>query len=589
MDRLKLKSILKKKQTEKEVVRKAPQEKSIKEESQPQKELIKKGYARKGDLIARVVPSVPSKDGKNVYGEKIPSTQVHEPRLIAGSNVRLDKGTDYYMNCDGVVEVFKDEKGTHYIRGRLYKFGQFKIAVTEDEMEAYLTVVPPIGGAPPVKIEQVQSECENQGVVFGLNEDVIHRSLEKAENDQVSVNDVLIAQGEWPVDGNPGKLEFHVKLASGTPFTVLGDGRVDFKEHDLITNVEKGQLLAVAKKAQAGVKDGHTVKGEVIKAKPGRDTEVTIGNNITVEDKGDSLHYFATIGGQLVTDGKRMSVEHLFTVEGDVGPATGNISFDGNVLIKGGVQDNYEVISKNNIVVHGNVESALVKAGENITVLNGVVGKSKGSLFAKGNITVKFAENATLTAGGNILIHRAALNCKLTAGGKIISKKEKGQLIGGEVKAKEGIEVKILGNESEHKMDVYTGYDFFLEKRQQEFRLTRKKYEAGLKKIVLILDKLEKIRLDPDQLPDKLKKVYVEARKKRTILNVAIKNLIIKEQEIVHSMQDILDSKIIVHESLFRGVRIYFGKAFYEPDVTKVKVKIFYDKNYEKIKVEKIK
>jgi uncharacterized protein (DUF342 family) len=589
MGRLKFKSILKKKQPEKETVKKAPQKKSIAEVSQPQKKLIKKGYARKGDLIARVAPSIPSKDGKNVYGEKIPSPQMYEPRLIAGSNVRLDKGTDYYMNCDGVVEVFKDEKGIHYIRGRLYKFGRFKIAVTEDEMEAYLTVIPPIGGAPPVKIEQVQSACKNQGIVFGLKEDVIHQSLKKAENDQVSVNDVLIAQGEWPVDGNPGKLEFHIKLASGTPFTVLGDGRVDFKEQDLITNVERGQLLAVAKKAEAGVRDGHTVKGGIIKAKPGRDTEVTVGNNITVEDKGDSLHYFAAIGGQLVTDGKRISVEHLFTVEGDVGIATGNISFEGNVLIKGSVQDNYTVISKKNIVVHGNVGSALVRAGENITVLNGVVGKSKGSLFAKGNITVKFAENAALTAGGNILIHRAALNCKLTAGGKIISKKEKGQLIGGEVKAKGGVEVKILGNESEHKMDVHTGSDFFLEKRQQELRLTRKKYEAGLKKIVLLLDKLGKIKSDPFQLPDKLKKVYAEARKKRTILNVAIKNLIIKEQEILHSIQDISYSEIIVHESLFRGVRIYFGKAFYEPDITKTKVRIFYDKNYERIKVEKIK
>ncbi|KPJ89545.1 MAG: hypothetical protein AMS17_01515 [Spirochaetes bacterium DG_61] len=585
MGKLKLRSLTKKKEPEKVVT--LTRAERAKEKASIEKELVKKGYARKADLIARVIHAVCSKDGKNVFGEKIPAKKMYEPRLIAGSNVKVERGTDYYMNCDGVVEVLKDERGIYYIQGRLFRFGRIRVSVTGDEMEAYLTLIPSVGEADPVSSEQVISECERQGIVFGLDRDAIRSVVERAEKEGVESKDVLIARGEEPVNGSDGLLEFKVRFASGTPFKLLENGRVDYSEQDRITNVNEGELFAVVKKAQTGVKDGHTVKGELIKSIKGREVELEVGSNITVEDKGHALYYSSMIGGQLVINGKSVSVEPRLKIEGDVGPTTGNIRFDGNVLIKGNIKDNFHVVAKKSITVEGNVGSCVVKSGENLLVKNGVVGKNKAYLFAKGNLSVKFAENAVLVALGNIHIQRAALNCKMTSGERVVSKTEKGQIIGGEIRAKKGVEVKTLGNESEHKMDVFVGLDFFVENRLRELRSTKTKYENGMKKLLLILDKFNKIEGDPENLPEKLKKVYVETRKKRALLGLAIQNLKKKELELMGQLEERWEAEVLVHESLFRGVRIYYGGVFYEPDMTKTRVKIYYDKNYEKIKLEK--
>lgn len=588
MGKLKIKSLLKKKKVEKIKPKTQLAEKKAKKDEPIEQEYVKKGYAKRGDLIATIKPGVLGKDGRNVFDEKIPVKRVYEPRLIAGKNVKLDHGFSYYIICDGIVEVQKDKKDAYYIQGKRYRFGHFKVTVSGDEMKAWLMAIPPIGGAESIHPEEVLSNCKKQGIVFGLKEDVIYKTIKKAEEDRIVINDILIAEGENPVDGIDGKLEFKVKLASGKKFKALEGGSVDYREHDIITSVDKGELIAVVIRAQDGIKDGHTITGEVIKPKDGRDVEITLGNNITASDKGDSISYYSSIGGQLITDRNEISVEPLLTIEEDIGPETGNINFDGIVLIKGNVKDNYRVYAKKDITIQGNVGRAVVKSGENITVQNGIVGKNKCLVFAQGDITVKFAENSNLRAGGNIYIRRAALNCRCMAGNRIISKSEKGQLIGGELKAKKGIEVKILGNDSEHKTDVFVGSDFFLETRLQELGQEKKKYAAGLKKILLLIDKLNKITSNQDEVPDKFKKIYTDARKKKTLLGIAINDLRKKEQEYLLKSEELIDSEVIVHESLFRGVKIYFGKAFFEPEITKTRVKILYDKNYEKIKIVNI-
>lgn len=553
-----------------------------------EKKLVKKGFARKGDHIATIKPAVPGKDGKNILGEAIPADPVYNPHLIGGKNVRIEGGVNVYMNIDGIVEVLEDEKGTFYISGKPYQCGRFIVTVSDDEMEVYLTVIPSIGGAEPVHPGDVLSFCKNQGIVFGVREPVIEETIEEAAKERKSVDNVLLAEGEEPVDGGDGRMEYRVRIASGEKVKVLEGGRVDYKEQDLISSVEEGQLIMVIFKAQEGVKDGSTVKGELLKAINGRDIEITVGNNIRVEDKGDSIHYYSLIGGQLFTGDNKLSVEPLMIINGNVGPETGNINFNGAVVIKGNVSDNYRVYAKKDVTITGNVGSAVIRSDENIIVQNGVIAKNKGLIYARGDVKVKFAENSNLQAGGSIYIYRAALNCKLTSGEKIISKKEKGQLIGGEIRATRGIEVKILGNESEHKTDVFVGSDFFLEGQLKELKQKIRKYQVGLQKLMLLSDKINQIGVNPDDLSDKLRKVYMDALKKKTLFKLTINDLIKKESEFNVKLEEIVDAEIKVYESLYRGVRIYFGKSIYEPDKTRSNVKVYFDRTYKNIRISRV-
>jgi uncharacterized protein (DUF342 family) len=548
--------------------------------------LVKTGFARQGDLIAMVHTPVLGKEGRTVLGEIIPVEKVSEPRLVAGKNVIIDKGTQYIMKTTGAVEVCKDQKGTHYISGKLYRHGEFRVYISDDEMNATLSVTPPMGGAKPVVLEDILRQCEEQGILYGLKKEIIEETTSKVCEDRMAVSDVIIAEGDLPVEGKDGEIEFKVVRASGSTVAIRDDGGVDYKSQDRVTNVKKDQLIAVVIKERPGERDGHTVRGEVLPANSGTTVDFEIGNNIRIEDKGSSIEYYSTINGQLLSTGAWISVEPVLTIEGDIGPKTGNISFNGVVYIKGSIKDNYQVLSKKDIVVEGNIGNCIVKADRNLIVRNGIVGKGKGFVDAGVDVTVKFAENSNIRAGANIYIQRAALNCTLTVGSRIISLKEKGAIIGGDIRAKEGIEVKVLGNESEHRMNVRVGSDFILEESMEELVRKRRKFEEALRKIALLLDKLKKVSQDPLGLPQNLKKLYAESMKKGTIAKVAIGELNKKQSQLLVNLEKVYDAEIKVRDRMHRGVKVHIGKMSFEIENAQTNVRLYYDKNLEKIAVE---
>ena len=546
-----------------------------------------KGFARNGSLVATLSPAVPGKSGKDVLGNDIPPEQVKEVRLIAGKNIRVERGTQYFMGIDGKVEVLRDKQGSYYIQGTPYRNGSCNVKITEDEMSAYITIIPPLGGGRNVEMGDAILALQKKGVVFGIREAAVREAVERCIREGVVVENIAVAEGERPVHGENGRIEFKVVRASGSRVSYLDDGRVDYKDQDLITNVKKDQLLVVVKKAKRGLKDGHTVTGKIIKAQAGRDAVMGAGNNVRVEDIGGELHFISTIDGQLLARGREISVEPVLVIDGDVGPETGNIEFNGIVNVNGNVSDTYNVYAGKDIIISGNVGNSIVRSEGNIVVKNGVIGKNRGLVWAKGDVDVKFAENANILAGGNITIKRAALNCRLTAGNRIIATQEKGQIIGGEIRAKRGLEVKVLGNELEHAMDVYVGTDFSLLEGLKEIRNKINNYETALRKLSLVIDKIEKMNPDPAKLPENISKIYGDVRKKAAAAKIAIAELKKRESAVMMELEKVLKSDVIVHESLFRGVKIYFGKSLYEPEDTKTRVRVFYDEKYRKISVEK--
>jgi len=512
--------------------------------------------------------------------------EVLEPRLVAGAHIRVERGTKYIMDTDGVVTVLRDDRGTNYIEGKTYRHGRCTLRVSDDSMKAFLTLTPPIGGAKPVTSDDVMSLCREKGIIYGIKEDVVRETVEKAVSERIAISEVVIAEGDKPVHGEDARLEFKVRLASGSSFALMQNGKVNFKEHDVITNVAGDQLIAVVYKPKEGKRDGHLVTGDLIAARRGKDITLEVGDNIQVQDEDEVISYISKIDGQLVWEGNRISVEPVLTIQGDVGPKTGNINFNGVVAVQGSIADGFNVLAGKDIIVNGNVGSSVVQAGGCIVVKNGIIGKNRGLVYAKGNVTVKFAENSEIRAGGNIDIKRAALNCSLIAGGRVISLTEKGQIIGGVLKAGEGVEAKILGNESEHKMEVHVGSDFVVEVKLRALRKELAKYQSVLKKMFFLIEKVKKVYTDLDKLPEKILATYNEARKRATALKIAIKNLKEKEQQYLAKFSDVHDSEVVVRESLYKGVRIYFGTAVYEPEDTKSKIRISYNSDTQKVHVD---
>ena len=144
--------------------------------------------------------------------------------------------------------------------------------------------------------------------------------------------------------------------------------------------------------------------------------------------------------------------------------------------------------------------------------------------------------------------------------------------------------MKILGNESEHRMEVHLGSDVYMEEKLETLNEKMQKYARALEKITLVLGKLRKVSEDPEDLPENLRTLYVETRKKATIARIAVTELRKKQRELTESLDELRDSEVLVRDTLHRGVKIFFGKHSFEPETREMKVRITY--NHEKDKVD---
>jgi uncharacterized protein (DUF342 family) len=464
--------------------------------------------------------------------------------------------------------------------------GDFSVLVSSDGMKAGLTLTPAIGGGQAVTADEILEECRNQRIVFGLNEQAIRKAVQESEHSQEVIRDVVVAEGDPPIGGEDEKLELQVQLATGARAKEREDGSVDFKIQDLYTQVRKGELLAILSKATPGKKNGRTVRGVEVKAGSGKSLTVRIGDNIRIEEKLTSTHYFSEIDGLLKAGRANLSVNPVLVIEGDVGPETGNIEFKGAVLVRGNVLDTYEISAGQGIIVEGNVRNAILRSSGDIEVHNGVLGKNKGQVIAKGNVIVKFAENANIQAGGNIVIQKAAMNSRLSAGDRIISVENRGQIIGGELKAKHGAEVKVLGNELDQKTEISLGSDVDLRKRIKDAQQKLGDQREALDKILLFLEKLKRVAQDPEKLNEDLKAKYRRAMEMKDKLEKSIAIVKKNVDSDVEELDRPMDAHLVVHNTLYRGVRVSFGNSHYEPESEQRGVRISFDRKNLEIKVD---
>jgi hypothetical protein len=57
------------------------------------------------------------------------------------------------------------------------------------------------------------------------------------------------------------------------------------------------------------------------------------------------------------------------------------------------------------------------------------------------------------------------------------------------------------------------------------------------------------------------------------------------ENECLLKLEEVFDAQVIAQETLYKGVRIHFGRSVYEPDGTNTRAKVVYDKEQRRIDV----
>ncbi len=324
-----------------------------------------------------------------------------------------------------------------------------KISVSPDRMVAYIRFYPPTNGGKVMSKKEIIAELNREKIVFGISEKVIDVFLLAR---QYCLN-IPIAKGIKPVPATDTKIEYFFNEKPLAKPKVLEDGSVDFHDLNLFTNVTKGQLLARLTPHDIGA-PGKDIYGNIIAQTKPKIKTLKYGRNISISE--DKTEIISEVDGNVTLTDGTVFVSDTYNVPADVDASTGDIDYDGSVLIPGTVRTGFTVKAKGDIQVNGVVEGATLIAGGNIVIKRGVQGMGKGNLSAGGDICAQFFESANVIAKGNVTAG-SILHSNVLSGNSVIVSGKKGFIVGGEIVCESYLEVNSIGNKMETQTQIKVG------------------------------------------------------------------------------------------------------------------------------------
>lgn len=419
------------------------------------------------------------------------------------------------------------------------------VRIGPDMTQAFISVYPPEEGE-VYEESDLRDILERYGVVEGINREAIRNILEN----KLYLEEVLVAEGIPAVDGKDGEYTFLFNTTADTKPKILKDGSVDYTSMGKIEIVEEGQELVHYTPATPGT-DGFNVKGEIIKCHPGKELPQIKGKGFRVSD--DKRVYTANVTGKVDYQNNRLVVSNLLTIDGDVNHVTGNITFHGDLLVRGNVSTGMSVNVTGNITVDGHVEAASLEAGKDIVLKNGMQGGGRGEIHAGGDVSGKFFEQTTIYAEGSVNAN-AIMNCQVISEQKVIVSGKMGVLVGGSVSAVEEVSATMIGNMSEVKMTVSVGADTsvysklgVLEDKIQKIALEVEKITTAIKQINAILERKPQAELSEKKM--QLLRTKIES-------DTQVNSLLESKKKIEDLIERSSLAKVVVSKSIFRGTTL---------------------------------
>ena len=448
---------------------------------------------------------------------------------------------------------------------------QIFVEITEDEMEARVTVVPPEQGGSPATLDKVKAALASNGVVFGLIEDAL-KAMEGPITAMTDPNEVyepveaLVAKGKPVIHGTDAIVEkYYEKKADVPQVNEAGienkNARVDYRNMNTIENVEVGALLAKKIDATAG-EPGMTVTGTEIFPEEGKDIELKPGEGVKL-DEADNSQFIATETGQVVMRGGFISVLALYELDGDVTMKVGNIDFIGTVIIHGSVNGEYKIKAGQDVLIDGVLDGGEVEAGGKVVVKGGVIG-AKTRIKAEGNVEAKYVRNAYVESGGIVTITDAAMHSTIVASEKV-ELTGKGLLVGGSTIAGWEVIAKEIGAKMNTPTEIEVGEDPRVREEMQHIERETKVLVEQLDKAKKGIDflKLQSKKLG-GKLPDQKKELLSKLTKTQFKLLGDLKRFQTRKTEIEHKQEQLKGkkrAKVSCTGLIYAGTKITVSKA----------------------------
>ena len=313
------------------------------------------------------------------------------------------------------------------------------VKMSDDKLSAVVRVYSPSNDGRTLSKTEFVEKLAAAGVKFG----VIEEAIDEWMINRRYCSDFLIAEGIAAEDSTDAVIEYHFNTEHEFRPTTDEKGNIDFHQLNLLNQVDVGDVLAVLTPAYEGT-PGTTVMGIKIPSKKPLRLRLKYGNK-NIELSEDECVLTSTATGHVEMQLDKVVVHNVYTIKGDVGPATGDVIYDGTVRISGDVLSGYAVNATGDISVNGVVEAATLIAGGRILLAKGIHGEGKGSINAFSDVVAKFIQMSTVFSGGTVSSN-SILHSKILAKNSILVDFRPGLVCGGELKAKTLISARVVGS-----------------------------------------------------------------------------------------------------------------------------------------------
>lgn len=430
----------------------------------------------------------------------------------------------------------------------------FKLTISEDCLYAFARFYPSSTKGKILSQEEILNTLK-QTIKYGIVGENIEAHLRNPRYCQ----DIILAQGKDKIESKSAYINYHFNINQCLKPKLNEDGTVDFHQLDIISGVEKGDVLATLYPGDLG-EVGIDIYGNKIHPSKIKKLSIKYGKNTHLSE--DKLSLISDISGHVKIRDEKIWVNNTFIVKDHIDTSTGDIDYDGNVHVQGNVINGFSIRAKEDVIIHGVVEGAYIEAGGDIIIQHGIQGMNRGCLKAGGNVISKFIENAEISAEGYITTS-AILHSNVSAKGDITVLGGKGLITGGKVSSQTLIHGKCAGSSMGTKVTLEVNQDIDSAKKWNKLQEQVEKNKIEIEKLTRVLKSYNQKIKNGEKIPD-YKLEYLKIATNHCIqLHTDTKELAIQLKELSEYKKKNKIGNIIIEKKVYPGVRISIGETHY--------------------------
>ncbi|MBT4609401.1 MAG: DUF342 domain-containing protein [Gemmatimonadetes bacterium] len=544
------------------------------EETEEDTSQIRFKAVRPGEVVVEKIPATTGVIGQDIQGEEVVSDEGKDQPLEVGEGLEIN---------DEELRATAAAFGFIALRWDIEVNVISPIWIAPDRTSAYYMNLPQSGAPKFPSVKEMTALLEGLEITHGFVPErwaEIVTELEDGKRKQEFL--LAVAQGTPPQGGRDAEFEWAVQIDDNKPGKILEDGSIDFRDRNMTTVAQEGDLLGKLIPPKPGT-GGMDIYGNELKPPLPLNIEVVTDSRIYAEPEEDgSMAFFCETGGGISSDEELKTVKSrrhmhinigvypISNIEGDVDYSTGNIDFNGDVVIGGSVQSQFSVKATGTITIGAYVEAgAYVTAGKDILIQRGVVGATT-ELVAGGDIMSKFIQEATVRATGSVKVGSYIFNASVRAGGEVqvpgLGEGKSRALVGGLIWGAQGVTARSIGSPYNASTRLVVGVDPDQVNRAEQIRANMHACENKQRGL---LKKLGVDTLDLDLIKQKLARVASAKQKQQMLMAVKRiakiaeleRNQQVELEEIAEEQRKLaMRTQINVLNDLFAGVEVRVGE-----------------------------